>query len=229
VANHPTIPRRFSVIDETNREQYAFLQPSDECYYIWERMSQLWSGHEQPDYQNIPATNQLISNFQIPVTCKTDNPKRYYWKERAITHATKALGQLIPENWRDRATFVPIPPSKVRGDAEHDQRLRLTLQAVRPQLSDIRELVLQHDNVDAKRKGISPTERAQNYYVNEDLAVPEPNAIFIFDDVLTTGCHYKAIEIVLRNRFPNTPLRGLFLARAVRPPQENDENLLALL
>jgi hypothetical protein len=56
----------------------------------------------------------------------------------------------------------------------------------------------------------------------------EPNAIFIFDDVLTAGCHYKAIEIVLRNRFPNTPLRGLFLARAVPQPQENDENLLGL-
>ena len=228
MANQPTIPQRFSVIDENNRDQYAFLNQHDECYYIWERMSQLWSGHEQPDYQNIPATNQLISNFQIPVTCKTSQPKRYYWKEQAIKHAAKALSQLIPENWREHATFVPIPPSKVKDHNEHDPRLRLTLQAVRPRLKDLRELVLQHDNADAKRKGVSPTDRAQNYYINEEVTNPKPSTIFIVDDVLTTGCHYKAIELILNNQFPDTPIFGLFLARAVRPPQDN-EDILAFL
>lgn len=224
--NDPTIPRRFSVIDETNREQYAFLQPHDECYYIWERISQLWSGHEKPDYSMVPATNNFIANFQIPVTCKTDNPKRYYWKEQAIKHATNALARLIPENWREHGTFVPIPPSKVRGDGEHDPRLLTTLRAIRPRLQDIRELVLQSENADAKRKGVSPTDRAQHYSINEDAADPDPEAVFIVDDVLTTGCHFKAVEIILKDRFPDAAVFGLFLARAVRPSQENEERLL---
>jgi hypothetical protein len=229
VANDPTIPRRFSVIDETNRDQYAFLQPHDECYYIWERMSQLWSGHEEPDYSRIPATNTFIANFQIPVTCKTDHPKRYYWKEQAIKYAATALGQLLPENWRDHGSFVPVPPSKVKDDAEHDPRLLDTLRATRPRLNDIRELVLQYENVDAKRKGVNPANRAENYTINEDVADPAPDAIFIFDDVLTTGCHFKAVEIILKHRYPATPVFGLFLARAVRPRQDDDEDVVAFL
>ncbi len=225
MANTPTIPRRFSVIDETNREQYAFLQEHDECYYIWERISQLWAGSERPDYTSIPATNQFISNFQIPVTCRIDNPKRYYWKEQAIRYAATALGALIPESWREQGTFVPVPPSKVRGDEEHDPRLLTTLRAVRPRLTDIRELVVQGENTDAKRKGVSPADRAQNYSIKEDEADPDPAAIFIVDDVLTTGCHFKAVELVLKERFPDAIVFGLFLARAVRPPQEENDVL----
>lgn len=224
MANAPTIPNRFSVIDETNRDQYAFLQPQDECFYIWERMSRLWAG-ERPDYASIPATNQFISNFQIPVTCRTDYPKRYYWKEQAIAHAATALGTLIPESWREQGTFVPVPPSKVRDDREHDPRLLTTLRTIRPRLNDIRELVLQSENADAKRKGVSPADRAQNYSINEDAADPKPSAIFIVDDVLTTGCHFKAVELVLKERFPGVLVLGLFLARAVRPPQEENDVL----
>jgi hypothetical protein len=225
VASAPTIPRRFCVIDETNREQYAFLQEQDACFYIWERMSQLWAGVARPDYASIPATNQFISNFQIPVTCKTDNPKRYYWKEQAIKYAAEALGTLIPENWREQGTFVPVPPSKVRGDQQHDPRLLATLRTIRPGLNDIRELVVQCENVDAKRKGVSPVDRAQNYTINEDEADPEPSTIFIVDDVLTTGCHFKALQLVLKGRFPNASVFGLFLARAVRPPHEDNDSL----
>jgi predicted amidophosphoribosyltransferase len=104
--------------------------------------------------------------------------------------------------------------------------LHLTVQAIRPRLDDVRELVLQYENADAKRKGVSPADRARNYYINEDVAFPNPSAIFVFDDVLTTGCHYKAMEIVLRERFPDSLVFGLFLARAVRPP---NEDILALL
>lgn len=225
MASTPPIPRRFSVIDETNRGQYAFLQEQDECYYIWERISQLWAGDERPDYASIPATNQFISNFQIPVTCKTDNPKRYYWKEQALKYGATALGTLIPESWREHGTFVPVPPSKVRSDQEHDPRLLMTLRAISPRLNDIRELVFQTENADAKRKGVSPADRAQNYSINEDEAAPDPTAIFIVDDVLTTGCHFKAVELVLKERFPAAIVFGLFLARAVRPPQEESDIL----
>ena len=42
-----------------------------------------------------------------------------------------------------------------------------------------------------------------------------------FEDVLRTGSHFKGIEIVLGERFPGVTVFGLFLAQAVRPP--NDE------
>ena len=52
-------------------------------------------------------------------------------------------------------------------------------------------------------------------------ADPAPDIVVLFDDVLTTGSHFKGIEIVQGARFPGVTVFGLFLARAVRPP--NDE------
>ncbi len=49
--------------------------------------------------------------------------------------------------------------------------------------------------------------------LRKSLLEPTPDAIIIFDDVLTTGAHFKAVEAVLRTHFPELPIAGLFLAR----------------
>jgi predicted amidophosphoribosyltransferase len=82
--------------------------------------------------------------------------------------------------------------------------------------------VLNTEGFDAKKKGLRPAERAAHYSVDESLAHPAPDVIVLFDDILTTGCHFKAMELVLKERFPDVEILGLFLARAVRPPEEND-------
>jgi len=48
-----------------------------------------------------------------------------------------------------------------------------------------------------------------------------PDIVVLFDDVLTTGSHFKGI--VLRERLPG--VTGLFLARAVRPPNDKTFDL----
>jgi hypothetical protein len=221
VSTFPKIPKRFSVIDKTNWDEYHYIGPGDECFYIWERMSQLWKAGERPDYNKYP-TNGFISNLQIPVSCKTDNPFRYKHKVDAIKFAAEALGQLLPKEWRDVGTFIPIPPSRVKDDPDHDARLLRVLKAVRPPLRDVRELVLQSANMDSKQKGLRPEERAKNYFIDEGVSTPEPEAIFLVDDVLTTGSHFKALKTILNGRFPQPVIYGLFLARAVRPPQDGE-------
>ena len=49
--------------------------------------------------------------------------------------------------------------------------------------------------------------------IERTLLNPAPAAIFIFDDVLTTGAHFKAVETILRANLPDVALAGLFLAR----------------
>ena len=57
-------------------------------------------------------------------------------------------------------------------------------------------------------------ELTQRMRIERSLLDPAPSAICIFDDVLTTGAHFKASEaIFLRTAFPHVPLAGLFLAR----------------
>lgn len=49
------------------------------------------------------------------------------------------------------------------------------------------------------------------------VSQPPPRAIGIFDDVLTAGTHFRAMDTILRARFPNVPITGIFLARRVLP------------
>ncbi len=66
MSNFPGIPQRFSILDETNRNEYCYIRQGDECFYIWERMSHLWKAGERPDYDKYP-TNGFISNLlRIP-------------------------------------------------------------------------------------------------------------------------------------------------------------------
>jgi hypothetical protein len=224
----PSIPRDLFIIDEAVRSEYSFIEPADSCFYVWEYMSHLWeSGKPRPDYTQYPANN-LISNLQIPVSSQ---PNRIYWKNKAVQYAARAISTLLPESWRRaNATFVPVPPSKLESDPEYDPRLLDILRAVRPKLPDIRSLVtLNSEGFDSKQKGVRPADRAQHYCINDDGPGSEPKVLVLFDDILTTGCHFKAMEMVLGERFPDTTIFGLFLARTVRPPQDYDDIFAQLL
>jgi predicted amidophosphoribosyltransferase len=224
----PKIPRDLFVVDEAVRSEYHYIEAGDTCFYVWERMSNLWSSGQRPDYTQYPV-NSLISNLQISPTRKTSQPQRHYWKERAIKYTAEALAALLPEEWRNAVTFAPIPPSRVVDEPEYDERLLTVLKAIRPKLADVRPLVVLKSDcgVDSKQKGLTPADRAVHYVVDEKLVDPEPEIVMLFDDVLTTGCHYKAIEQVLKVRFPNATVFGLFLARAVRPQNDSTFDLFS--
>src|SRR5690349_7704326 len=80
---------------------------------------------------------------------------------------------------------------------------------------DIRELVLTQSIAPAhlSQDRRSVNEVAHRMRIDQSLTGPAPNAICIFDDVLTTGAHFKAVESQLRARHPITVVAGLFLAR----------------
>jgi hypothetical protein len=203
---NPPIPDRLQQIDPLTIAEHWHIGLGDECYFLWERVS----GARYDQY----ATNQLIKNIQIPVSCSRQ--PRWYYKEQAIRYAAGALSQLIPAPLRN-ATFVPIPPSLTKENPGHDSRILDMLNMVSPGLQDVRELVLANADSVSKEKNISPEQRAENYRINEEYTQPEPVTIVIVDDVLAGGSHFKGMKIVLRNRFPQARILGLFLSRAVRP------------
>jgi hypothetical protein len=203
---YPPIPARLQQIDALLRDEHWHIDAGDECFFLWERVT----GGRFSEY----PTNDLISNIQIPTSCRLQ--PRWYWKGNAINYAARALSELIPAPLRD-ATFVPMPPSLTFENPGHDPRMRELLQAVRPALRDIRELVLAIEDRLQKEKNISPEERAANYRINEEIADPEPTEIVIVDDVLAGGSHFKGMKIRLSERFPGVQIYGLFLSRAIRP------------
>jgi hypothetical protein len=53
------------------------------------------------------------------------------------------------------------------------------------------------------------------YGLDEVFAPAAPKRLVIFDDVLTTGRHFRALDQVLRAAFPKAEIAGLFLVRRV--------------
>jgi predicted amidophosphoribosyltransferase len=87
---------------------------------------------------------------------------------------------------------------------------------------DCRELIVQNashqssHSVGTQNSRPSPTTLASRYEIDQSLVKPEPTKIVIFDDVLTTGSHFKACKQLIEKAFPSVPVIGLFLARCVR-------------
>ena len=117
----------------------------------------------------------------------------------------------------DTLTFVPIPPSKAKGDPLYDDRLTQFLNSIRAQPPlDVRELIVQTASTEAVH-GLENRPRPEQiealYRIDEELATELKPSVAIVDDILTTGAHFRAAKSLLSARFPEQEFIGLFLAR----------------
>lgn len=202
-------------IDELLLPEYYYLNDSDECYFLREYTA--GKGY------SFSETNNLISNFKKSPAVR--HTSQWFYKEQALERLAVELQKSLNLEWLGSATLVPMPPSKAPDHPEYDDRMLQLLQRISLGLLDIRELLYQEESMEAAHASVSrprPEEIAENYRVNEDLLEPEPEVIGLFDDVLTTGSHFKAAKRVLREYFPETPIVGVFLARTVRLAQAGD-------
>lgn len=205
----PQFPARLLQLDEITRAEHYYICAGDVCFHLWEYVK----GGRVQEY----STNQLILNLQIPLSDRTQNVYRWRYKGQAIRYSARALSQVVPRDFFDHFTWVPVPPSAAKDSPLHDTRLIQILRAVHPPVPDVRELVFQDVDHESKAKGFAPEARAAEFRINEDVANPAPTRIVLFDDVLTTGSHYKAMQMILSARFPGVPIMGVFLARTIRP------------
>lgn len=204
--------KRILKIDALTLPDHHYLDPQDICYYAGEYTA--GKGHAYSE------TNQLIHNFKKSVDKR--ETAQWQYKERAILQAANMFRAAIKPD--AQITFVPIPPSKAKNDPMYDDRMLRLLQFVcKGRYTDIRELVVQTQSVNAAHRSDTrprPDDLVANYLLDESLAEPMPSTIFVVDDVLTTGCHFKAVKRVLEQRFPDANIVGLFIAR--RAPKSVD-------
>ena len=203
---------RLSKVDDLTRPDHFFLEPEDQCFYLGEYTAR--KGF------TFSPTNNLINNLKKPMDRK--GKPEWYFKTQAVEEAGRMLRESIDAvnpNWLIKATLVPIPPSKVKGDPDYDDRLMGILHRLARGIHvDIREMVLQRQNMPAAH-GTTTRPRlaalASNYIIDENLSDPKPSVIGIIDDVLTSGVHFKAVQQVLHTRFPDVPTYGFFIARRI--------------
>jgi len=194
-------------IDELHLPDHYHLDRDDVCYFMGEYTT--GKGYRYS------STNQFILNLKKSVQRR--GMPEYWHKEQAIRQAGGLLNSVLNPEFIKVGTFVPVPPSCAAGDPLYDDRITQVIAQIAPNV-DVRELVRQIVSTQGAhllqdRPG--PQDIYDNYEIDESLAAPVPLTIAVVDDVLTTGAHYKAMARILKERFPNVQVTGLFLARRV--------------
>lgn len=206
-----SLPSRLTAIDETTRGDHHYLTESDKCYCFGEYFADQGYGYS--------PTNQLIFNYK----CKpTEKRARLYWKRQAIATVASGLRAAIPRQEAERYTWVPIPTSKLPDHREFDDRSVRTLQSAFAEYTvDMRELLQQTMSTESDHGSsnrMSPEALYELLVVDRtawDRAPPRP--IMLFDDVLTTGKHFKACQRRLRELNRTLVIAGVFVARRALP------------
>jgi len=199
-------------IDSLVRDQHHYLEHTDSCYFVFEYTAR--GGFSYSD------GNNFVINYKKSVGRK-GNPAEYQHKTNAINRAATILSSMS-KNWPlEIFLFVPVPPSKLKSDPLYDDRLVQTLELASNQLGGkliYKELVIQtvsttpsHQSEDGQR--LSPSEHLEAYISSTTEQSDESINIIIFDDVITTGSHFKAMQSFLITLYPNANFIGLFFAR----------------
>lgn len=199
-------------IDDLTRRNHPFLHPKDEIYFLGE--------YTTKGSFNFSKTNQIILNYKKDISHK--NCPDWHHKEKAIIQVAENFNDSISKTLGlserfNSATLVPIPPSKNKTDPTYDNRNYLMLQRLSLK-RDIRELILQNTSRKAQRELQShriPANLSIHYVLNEVVAHPKPREIWLFDDVLVKGTTFRATHDFLKKVFPDIPICGFFIARAV--------------
>lgn len=204
---------RLSKVDDLIRSDHYYLSSTDKCLFLREYIPRVgFSGGE---------TNSLISNFKKGMERRGSS--EWIHKGRAIRRIADELYAALNKQWLELATLVPIPCSKTRQNPLHDDRMTQVLKQILADIGengDVRELVIQRSDMEASHTTEirpSPHEIRLNYSIDETLTVPSPAIIGLFDDVLTTGAHFRAASDLLADRFPDVPIVGIFVARRIIP------------
>src|SRR5437868_579872 len=99
------------------------------------------------------------------------------------------------------ATLVPVPCSKTRDHPLYDDRIIQILHKMTRGLAcDIQELVIQTESLESFHDGrrLPPNELMEYYELDEELCdCQPPREVTLFDDLLTTGSHFKAMKAVI--------------------------------
>lgn len=215
-----TSPHLLKRIDALTIRHHLHLTPSDEIYYCEEYINRQGYSHS--------PTNQLILNYKMSMQFTNTNRGRF---KRAAIHAVAEkfrtlILQTVGLNERiQKALLVPIPPSKAISHKEYDDRNLQMLRIAFP-TAQIHELIQQKES----RESLHKSNKRDVAMLQENYQIHMPTVAFeeiwLFDDILRNGTHYRAICNVLQEHFPACRFAGFFVARSITlspvPQSETD-------
>lgn len=210
-----TVTGSLLALDDAARADHAFLTSADQCRCLAEYLP--GRGYRASQ------VNQLMLNLKCAPSVAAVDPRRRYYKLQAIADIARGLRAALSRSAVECATWIPVPPSRPACDADYDDRLqRILVTAFGDFDLDLRCLLHQTaatvaDHASARRL---PADALYRLIGLDRVALrrgPLRECIVLFDDVLTTGKHYKCCERRLREALADIPISGLFVARRVLP------------
>ena len=200
---------RWQKIDETTLADHTTLTSNDNCIFIGH-----YNAGDGYDENTDLAINSTIHNLKILDT----QHHRVPHKLRAVAWCKRAL-MALNADWAKTVTWVPIPPSKTKDDEAYNPKMSQVLEAFDNERDiDFRELVFQTVSTNTSHGGevrLSVDDLLEVYSIDENLVDPEPTRIILFDDVLSTGNHFRAMQRCINSRFPACTVEGVFIARRI--------------
>ena len=182
------------------------LTAEDYCYFAREY-------HKWKDY-TAGQGNDLIKNFKIKPSV-ANYEKRKFWKLQAVAQFATELAAFLPKH----AVVAHIPTSKRPDHVDFDPRFDLLfeqLKALRPDLRFEKPWDMNESHTAVHEGGNRSQEEFYAKLEWRGMAAHD-GWIFLVDDVITDGCHFKACQQLLReNGFPH--VAGVFWGVSVNPP-----------
>lgn len=158
--------------------------------------------------------NNLISNFKKPISEK--GKPSWNYKLQAINRFARELSSLDLDNYH----ITCMPSSKTPDHPEYDNRLEQTLHI----LHRIKPTIYRASPFanTRSRQALHLGEGTRNpVTIYNNLTwqgLPHPmGQLIVIDDVLTTGCNFKACQRLLSEKAPGTQLIGIFWAKTTWP------------
>ncbi len=205
--------RKLLRIEVEDLDDHHYLTEGDQCFYFGIYTSYRGYSHSE--------TNQLIENLK-KCPSKRGTREYDYYKMRAIHTVAHLLTIIDPA----LCTFIPTPPSTARNHPKFDDRLGMVLSEYGRILGveiDVREAVTAIDSKESAagtdNRRPRPEDLMDNYQVDENMLQGMKEYVIIFDDILASGSHYRAMKEIISDYTNDHRVVGLFPDGHLKIPQ----------
>ncbi len=203
-------------IDAQLITEHCFLQADDRCCYLWEYRPGRPRSVGERVICDLKIRPSEVARFGAARGAKC----------RAIDQAALALRKVIPRAWAEEVSWCPIPPSSCREDPDYDDRLsHILVRAFHNYDVDVRLLLGQSQSTPPDHRRPSRRLTFDRLYsimridVTELSRRPLRRHLLLFDDLLTTGKHFKCAQRRLHEAMKlQRPIGACFLARRLLSP-----------
>lgn len=145
--------------------------------------------------------------WNLKKTTDRRGKSEWFYKNEAITKCSEFLSNFV--FLETNPIIIPAPPSKKKGTPEYDDRLVQIINKVQnAECLDIFDVMESVESTHTQDQSKDLSAIQSNLEISTSRKIPD--LVYVLDDVITTGSHFKAIKCKILELNPNARVIGLF-------------------